>query len=214
MKVCDLEQGTPEWLAYRAGRLGASSIGDMLAKTKSGWGASRANLRARLIAERLTGAPLETYSNAAMQWGTATEPQARAMYEFMRDVVVQQVGYVDHPSIEMAGCSPDGLVDPLGLLEIKCPNTATHLETLLTGNFDGKYVLQCQWQMATTGRAWTDLVSFDPRLPAEMQLFIKRIDRDVALIADIEKEARVFLDEIESTIRQLKAKYTPIADAA
>jgi putative phage-type endonuclease len=207
MKIVDLVQNSPEWLAHRAGRLGASSIGDMLAKTKSGWGASRANLKARLIVERLTGLPVETYKNAAMQHGNDTEPQARAMYEFMRDVTVVQVGYVEHPTIPMAGCSPDGLVGDDGLLEIKCPGSATHIDILDGGSFDGRYVKQVQWQMGTTGRAWADLVSFDPRLPPEMQIHIWRVYRDDDLIAEFEKEARVFLADVDATIARLTAKY-------
>lgn len=207
-----IQQGTDEWRTYRAGRLGASSIGDMLAKTQKGWGASRANLAARLVAERLTGKPQDTFTNAAMQHGTETEPLARKMYEFMFDVTVEQVGYFDHPSIPMAGCSPDGLVGSDGLFEAKCPNTATHIATLLGGGFDKKYHLQCQWQMSVTGRKWADLVSFDPRLPEEMQIYRERVHRDDAMIAELEREARTFLAEVDQTISKLTAKYRhPIA---
>ena len=180
MKVIDCEQNSAEWLAARCGSLGASSIADMVAKTRTGWGASRFNLAARIVCERLTGTPQESYTNAAMQWGHDTEPQARAMYEFMRDVAVQQVGLVLHPSINKSHASPDGIVGDDGLIEIKCPNTATHIETLLSEDVEGKYVKQMQWQMACCGRAWCDFVSFDPRLPAEMQMFVQRVARDDA----------------------------------
>lgn len=207
MKIVDCQQGTPEWLAARCGSLGASSIADMMARTKSGWSASRANLAARLVCERLTGTPQESYTNAAMQWGHDTEPQARAMYEFMRDVAVQQVGLVLHPSINKSHASPDGLVGDAGLIEIKCPNTATHIETLLSEDVEGKYIKQMQWQMACCGRAWCDFVSFDPRLPAEMQMFVQRVPRDDDFIAELEREARLFLAEIDKTIATLSDKY-------
>jgi putative phage-type endonuclease len=207
MKVIDCEQNSAEWLAARCGSLGASSIADMVAKTRAGWGASRFNLAARIVCERLTGTPQESYTNAAMQWGHDTEPQARAMYEFMRDVAVQQVGLVLHPSINKSHASPDGLVGDDGLIEIKCPNTATHIETLLSEDVEGKYVKQMQWQMACCGRAWCDFVSFDPRLPAEMQMFVQRVRRDDEFIAELEREARLFLAEIDKTIATLSDKY-------
>lgn len=207
MKVIDCEQNSAEWLAARCGSLGASSIADMVAKTRTGWGASRFNLAARIVCERLTGTPQDSYTNAAMQWGHDTEPQARAMYEFMRDVAVQQVGLVLHPSINKSHASPDGLVGDDGLIEIKCPNTATHIETLLSEDVEGKYVKQMQWQMACCGRAWCDFVSFDPRLPAEMQMFVQRVPRDDEFIAELEREARLFLAEIDKTISTLSDKY-------
>jgi putative phage-type endonuclease len=214
MKILDIEQGSPEWLAARCGRVTASRIADLTAKTKSGWGASRANYAAELVAERLTGTPAEKFVSSAMAHGTEQEPQARALYEFMRDVEVVQVGFVLHPTIEMAGASPDGLVGDDGLIEIKCPNTATHIQTLLSGTIDGKYVKQMQWQMACTGRKWCDFVSFDPRLPAEMQSFIKRVPRDAVMIADLEKEVRAFLSEIDATLAQLTAKFSAAQVAA
>lgn len=207
MKIIECEQNSPEWMAARCGSLGASSIADMVAKTRTGWGASRFNLAARIVCERLTGSPQESYSNAAMQWGHDTEPKARKMYEFMRDVEVKQVGLVLHQAIDKSHASPDGLVGNDGLLEIKCPTTATHIETLLSDDVEGKYVKQMQWQMACTETGWCDFVSFDPRLPAEMQLFVKRVHRDDAMIFELEKEARIFLSEIDETIATLSAKY-------
>jgi putative phage-type endonuclease len=214
VKIIDCEQGSDEWKAHRAGSLGASSVADMVTTTRSGWGASRANLAARLICERLTGVPQESYVNAAMQWGTETEPQARQMYEFMRDTQVSQVGLVLHPTIDKSHASPDGIVGDDGLLEIKCPQSANHIETLLSEQIDGKYIKQMQWQMACCDRAWCDFVSFDPRLPADMQLFVKRVPRDAAMIAELEKEAKVFLSEIDDTIAKLQAKYQTTAIAA
>ena len=165
-----VEQGSPEWHAKRIGKVTASKIADMLTKTKAGWGAGRTNYRAQLVAERLTGIIADSYTNEAMQWGTATEPEARNAYCFYGNVDVTQIDFVDHPTIAMTGCSPDGYVDEHGLVEIKCPNTATHIQTLLGGSIPGKYQLQMLWQMACTGRQWCDFVSYDPRMPEDMQI--------------------------------------------
>lgn len=208
-----LLQGSEEWRHARLGKLTASRISDALARTKSGWGASRANLMAALICERLTGRPQETYTNAAMVHGIETEPQARTLYELIRDVEVVQVGFIDHPTIPMSGCSPDGLVGTDGLIEIKCPSSATHIDTLLSERIPDKYIKQVQFQMACTGRHWCDFVSFDPRLPAEMQLFIARVERDPVMIAELEAETRTFLAEIEDTLSKLAAKFR-FAEAA
>lgn len=202
-----MEQRSPEWFAHRMGRVTASKISDVMAQTKTGPGAARKNYAADLVAERLTGESREGYSNAAMQWGTDMEPAARAAYEFMTDATVQEVGFIDHPSILMAGCSPDGLVGDHGMVEIKCPNTATHIETLLTGKIDGKYIKQMQFQMACAGRSWCDFVSYDPRLPAEMQLFVKRVDRDAGMISDIGDAVAAFLAEVDDTVAELRARY-------
>lgn len=196
-------QGTEEWKLARLGKVTASKIADVVARTKTGWGASRANYAAQLIAERLTGVPTEGYVNAAMQHGTETEPQARAAYSFLTDNVVVETGFVEHPSIGMSGCSPDGLVGDDGLVEIKCPNTATHLETLLGAEIDGKYIKQMQWQMACTGRRWCDFVSFDPRLPVDLQMKVQRVEIDQTLIEALEKDVADFLSEIEVKLTAL-----------
>ena len=184
---------------------------DLTAKTKTGYSTSRANYAAELIAERLTGTRQESYSNAAMQWGNEKEPAARDLYSFMHDVTVEQVGLVMHPTISMACASPDGLVADEGLVEIKCPNTATHLDTLLNGTIDGKYIKQMQWQMACTGRRWCDFVSFDPRMPGEMQLFVQRVSRSDVLITELEGEVRAFLGEVDAKVHALKSRYLPQA---
>lgn len=202
----DLIQGTPEWLAARCGSLGASSLHDALARTKSGWGASRANLKARLVAERLTGIPQDTYQNDAMRWGIEHEAEARAAYSFFRDAEVAEVGLIPHPGIAGTHASPDGLVDDDGVLELKAPNTATHIDVLLNKTFPDKYVLQCQWQLACTGRLWADLCSFDPRMPGDLQLFVKRIPRDQPRIAALEAEVREFLSEVDATIAALTGR--------
>lgn len=196
-------QGSEEWMRARLGKLTASRIADAVAKTKTGWGASRANLRASLIAERLTGVPQESYNNAAMTWGTETEPQARGAYEFFHDVTVEEVGFIEHPEIPMAGASPDGYVGAEGLIEIKCPNTATQLDTLLSGAVPDKYHVQMQFQMACTGRQWCDFASFDPRLPERMRLFVRRFHRDTIRIAELERQARIFLEEVDVMMAEL-----------
>lgn len=203
----DIEQNTEAWKQIRLGKVTASRVADVVAKTKSGWGASRANYAAELIAERLTGEAAERFTNAAMQWGTDHEPDARATYEFFRDATVVEIGFVEHPSIAMSGASPDGLVETDGLVEIKCPNTATHLDTLLGQAVPAKYITQMQWQMACTGRKWCDFVSFDPRLPESMSLFVRRVERDDALIASLEKEVSVFLAELDEKLAKLNSLY-------
>jgi len=198
-----IEQGSPEWFAQRLGKVTASRVADVIAKTKTGYSTSRDNYMAQLVCERLTGTVAESFSNSAMQWGTETEPLARAAYEAHADVLVDEVPMITHPTIEATGASPDGLVGDSGLIEIKCPNTATHIDTLLTQTVPSKYNTQMQWQMACTGRQWCDFVSFDPRLPKELQLFVKRVDRNNNLIADLEMEVILFLTELENKIKKL-----------
>jgi len=198
-----MDQGTEEWFTIRIGKVTASRVADVIAKTKTGYSATRDNYMAQLVCERLTGQKGESFTNAAMQHGTDTEPLARAAYEALRDVLVDEVGFVPHPSIIMAGASPDGLVGEDGLLEIKCPNTATHIETLLSQSVPGKYNTQMQFQMACTGRQWCDFVSFDNRLPDKLQLFVKRVPRDNEFIKQMEDEVVKFLNELDIKIAQL-----------
>lgn len=203
----DLIQGSEAWLAARVGKVTASRVADVIAKTKTGYGASRANYMAELIAERLTGQPAERFKNAAMAWGTEKEPDARAAYVFMRDLDVTEVGFVPHPRLAMTGASPDGLVGADGMVEIKCPNTATHIETLIGQSVAGKYITQMQWQMACADRAWCDFVSFDPRMPEAMQLFVQRVPRDASAIIDLEAEVAGFLRELDDKADRLAALY-------
>lgn len=198
-----MEQGSDLWLEARRGKVTASRIADLTAKTKSGWGASRKNYEAQLISEILTGAVAESYSNSAMLHGTETEPAARAAYEFMQEVDVVEVGFVDHPTIEGTGASPDGLVGEDGMLEIKCPNTATHIDTLLVQKVPSKHNKQMQWQMACAGREWCDFVSYDNRLPANLNMFCARIRRDDKLIAELEKDVADFIAEMRVKIEAL-----------
>jgi len=202
-----MEQGSQEWMAIRLGKVTASRVADVMAKTKSGPSASRTNYMAQLLCERLTGNPTECFTNAAMAHGTATEPEARLAYSFHHDADVTEIAFVDHPTIAMAGASPDGLIGNDGLLEIKCPNTATHLDTLASGKPAGKYVTQMQWQMACTGRQWCDFASYDPRLPEHLRLFVTRIPRDGEMIAAMEAEVTAFLGELDARIEDLNTRY-------
>ena len=201
--MTEIIQGTEEWFAARIGKVTASRLSDVMARTKTGYGASRANYMTELVLERLTGRRAEGYTNAAMQWGIDTEADAKAAYEFRTNAEIVSVGFIDHPLIDMTGASPDGLIGEDGLIEIKCPNSATHIDYLLTGMVPKKYDLQMQWQMACTGRQWCDFVSYDPRLPPNLSMLVKRIDRDNDLIAEMEIEVREFLDEVTRTVELL-----------
>lgn len=207
MSAHEVAQGTDDWQALRLGKVTASRIADLMARTRTGWGTSRTNYMAELVAERLTGVKSEGFSNAAIKWGLEMEPQARDAYVFFADADVTQIGFVDHPRIAMTGASPDGLVGDAGLVEIKCPLTATHIETLLTASVREKYLFQMQWQMACTGRQWCDFVSYDPRMPERMRYFCQRMPRNDRLIADLEREVSEFLREVADKVAALQAKY-------
>lgn len=200
-------QLSDEWFAARRGKVTASRVSDVVAKTRNGWGASRANYAAELIAERLTGATVERYRNAAMQHGVDTEPEARDNYSLITGIEVTEVGFIDHPKIGMSGASPDGLCGEDGMVEIKCPQTATHIDTLLGTSLQERYVLQMQWQMACAGRQWCDFVSYDPRMPETMQLFIKRVHRDDTRIDALASAIRKFLAEIDEKVAALQDAY-------
>lgn len=205
----EIEQGTAAWLKIRSGKATASRIADIMAQGKGGApSASRANYRAQLIAERLTGEPSEEgYKNAIMERGNELEPQARALYGFHVDEPLSQVAFIDHQTIPMSGASPDCLVGEHGQAEFKCPNTATHIDWLDGGSIPSKYILQMQWNLACTGRRWFDFVSFDLRLPAEMQLFTKRIPRDAQAIVAIERAVQEFLAEVDAKAESLRRAY-------
>lgn len=203
----DIEQRSAEWFAERCGKVTASKIADMMARTQKGWGASRANYAAQLVCERLTGTVEPSYTNAAMQWGNDWEPAAREDYGLLVGEFVEEVGFVHHPSIGMSGASPDGLVGDDGLVEIKCPNSATHIATLRGEPIADKYIKQMQWQMACTGRQWCDFASYDPRLPERMRLHVIRVPRDQPMIDDIEAHVQDFLTEVAATVADLEARY-------
>jgi len=198
---------SPEMIAARLGKLTASRIADATAKTAGGkWGASRANYMAELIAERLTGVQADRFVSKEMLWGIETEPQARAAYEFLHDATVAPMGFVEHPAIAMSGASPDGAVGADGLLEIKCPNTSTHIDFLLSDEVDLKYRKQMLWQMSCTGRRWCDFASFDPRMPTELQLRVRRFAWDDKIVAELEADAKQFLAELAARESALRAQ--------
>lgn len=199
----DNVQGTQAWHELRCGKITASRINDIMATGKSGEAASRVNYRAELVAERLTGKQEEGFKSGPMQWGNDCEPFAIAAYEARKGLFVERVAFVCHPKIANAGASPDALVDIDGLLEIKCPNTATHIANLTGANIKREYLLQMQWQMACTGRLWCDFMSFDPRLPDDLQTKIVRVERDNALIAQIEAEVLQFDAEVTALVNKL-----------
>jgi len=197
-------QGSPEWFAARCGNVTASRISDIVAQTKSGYAASRANYMSQLLCERLTGTVEESFQNEAMKWGTMQEPFARAAYEALNNLFVDEVGYIPHPVIEHAGASPDGLVRLDGMIEIKCKSTANHIETILSGKVPKNHYDQMQWQIACTGRDWCDYVCYDPRMPHEhLKLFVKQVVRDDKYIAELEREVIKFLGELQSKIDSL-----------
>jgi putative phage-type endonuclease len=199
-----VEQRTDEWFKSRLGKVTASRIADVVARTRTGYAASRANYMAQLVCERLTGKQAESFSNAAMEWGVEQEGPARDAYSAKVGELVTEVGFISHPTIPMAGASPDGLVGTNGCVEIKCPSTATHIEYLFDRDPPQKYFYQMQWQMACTGTEWCDWVSYDPRLPAELQLLVVRIPRDTDCITILEKEVSEFLAELDGKVSKLK----------
>jgi putative phage-type endonuclease len=198
-----MEQRTDDWFAARLGKVTASRVADVIAKTKTGYGAGRANYAADLVVERLTGQKASSFSNAAMEWGTQTEPQAKAAYAAKTGILVEDVGFIDHPTVAMSGASPDGFAED-GLIEVKCPNTATHLEYVLAELPPLKYFTQMQWQMACTGRPWCDFASFDPRLNERLQLLVVRVPRDDDYIKMLEQEVTTFLQELDDKLNKLE----------
>ena len=199
-----IEQGSDTWHQMRLGKVSASRMAELLAKTKTGaFAASRAKYMAQLLCERMTGEPTEFFTSQAMQRGVDVEPVARAAYEAENLTSVEQVAWVEHPTIPMAGCSPDGLVGEHGLIEIKCKEIHNHLDSILNDKIDPDHQSQMMWQMCVTGRQWCDYVCFDDRAPEGLQLFVKRLHRDEEKIKQMEDEVRTFLKDLESMIQKL-----------
>jgi len=207
-----IEQRTEEWFKQRLGKVTASRISDVIAKTKTGVSTSRQNYLVQLVSERLTGKKGDSFVNQAMLDGIERESAARELYMQTRGVSVTEVGFFDHPTIAMSGASPDGAVNAeedgkyAGLIEIKCPIETTHTNTLMSKSVPSKYMPQIQWQMASVSPnvKWVDFISFNPNFPDTMQLFVARVERDNAYIAELEAEVIKFLDEVEQTIIKLK----------
>lgn len=201
----DVEQRSADWFAARCGSLGASQIADALSKTKDGKpGSTSTSLRAKLVVERLTGIQEDGFKNSAMQWGIDTEDAARLAYEARTGDFVIETGLHKHPFIQGTHASPDGLLGDLGLIEIKCPNSGTHIETIKTAKIATKYIYQMQWQMRCANREWCDFVSYDPRMPEGLRLWVKRVDRDDAKIAELEEGVSAFLASVDADVSILK----------
>lgn len=211
------EQRTPEWFASRIGKLTASKLADAIARTRSGYGASRANYMTDLMIERLTGRPTPYYSNQAMQWGTDQESPAGSLYEQVTLDEIIEVGLIDHPTIPMTAASPDGLIGDDGLIEIKCPNSATHAKFVIDRKIPDKYIKQMMWQMECTGRNWCDFVMYDPRFHPDFDadnplvplfskhtLIIERVERDDELLEELRAEVVKFLAELDEMVKAFK----------
>lgn len=198
-----VEQGSELWHELRLGHVTASNVADVMAKGKSGEAITRKKYKMRIVAERLTKQRQESYSNAAMEWGVEQEPFARMAYEVKNNSLVDKTGFWPHPTIEWVGVSPDGLVDNDGLVEIKCPNTTTHIDWVFDGKVPAEYVKQIQCQLWVTGRQWCDFISFDPRLPERNQLFVVRCYRNDELIDEMQNEVLIFLDEVQQIVERL-----------
>jgi putative phage-type endonuclease len=200
----NVDQGTPEWLAARTGQVTASRVKDVVGKLKNGKeSAARASYKLEMLSEILTGKAVEHFVSMAMDFGSENEPLARACYEIEKGVEVERIGYVKHPAIERAGASPDGLVGDDGLVEIKVPNTTTHLQYLIAEEVPSDYIPQMMWQMACTGRQWCDFVSYDPRLPSDFGLFVIRLHRDDKQIGEMEREVERFIVEVNEMAERL-----------
>lgn len=200
-----MEQGSPEWFAAKCGKVSASHIGELMARTQKGWGAPRRHYLDRLVAERITGRPTAQKSVASLDRRLEMEPEARVAYEFYSDNEVIEVGFIEHPTIPNAGASPDGLIGDDGGLELKCCDTPAHIEMITTGVIDKGYIYQCDFGMACTGRPWWDFGSYDPTMPEELKLWVKRIPRDEARIAEIEAAVIQFLSEVDAKVEQVMA---------
>ena len=202
-----VQQGTPEWHQLRLGKVTASRVADILAKTKTGPSASRGNYLIELALQRVTKTIEESYTNAAMEWGTQTEPQARVAYEVKTGNFVDQVAFIDHPTIAGFGCSPDGIVGDSGLIEIKCPyQSAIHWGYIKSNEPPNKYFIQMQAQMAVTGAKWCDFVSFDPRMPERSQLLIVSVPIDREFILFMEAEIKQFLSEVDKEVQLMEKR--------
>lgn len=201
-----MEQRSDEWFEARLGKVTASKIADVMSTLKTGKEAiTRKNYRIQLVSERLTNKKADSFINDAMRIGIEREDDARTTYIFKHNDV-EEIGFVDHPTIPMTGASPDGLVGDDGLIEIKSPLATTHTDTIISGEAPSKYIPQMQWQMACTGRKWCDFVSFNPDFPESLQLFVVRVERDDTLIKELEDGVQKFLSEVDDTINQLQEK--------
>ena len=204
-------QGTDEWRQARCGSVGASDAPRVVRRTKTGYSADRDSLMAEKVLERLTNTPFEKYKTQSMLQGTAREPEARLLYSMVRGVEVMEAGLVSHLAVKGSHASPDGYVSSGGLIEIKCPEPATHLDTLLGETISNDHIVQMQWQMACAVMPWCDYVSFNPDFPPAMQLWIKRVHRDPKFISELEREIAIFIRELEAKVNKLSRRYAMAA---
>jgi putative phage-type endonuclease len=203
--MVNLEQGSDEWKQARLGHVTASCVADVMAKGKGGAEAvTRKKYKMRLVAERVTGQGQESFTNSSMEWGIMQEPFARQQYEVSRETFVEKTGFWKHQKYDWIGVSPDGLVGNDGLIEIKCPNSTTHLDYLIANQVPTEYYKQMQCQMWVTNRQWCDFVSYDPRIRSNKnKLFVKRCVRDDVFIAEMEAEVLKFLKEVDDLLINL-----------
>lgn len=204
--VVDAEQRSPAWFAARLGRLTGSRACDMLATIKAGEAAARRDLRMQLVCERLTGQLQEdAFINAAMQRGIDCEPLAFAAYEGASGLLTQRTGFLASTE-HQTGCSLDGHVGDFdGIVELKCPKSATHLKYLRSSGVPSDHLPQILHNLWVSGAAWCDFVSFDDRFPLNLQLFRVRVDRDEKVIADYASKALAFLDEVDRDVQAVKS---------
>ena len=208
-----MEQGTQEWFSARLGKVTGSCFQKVLSGRQTA-----ATYKMELVSERLTGQSPPQVSSKAMAWGHEHEDKARIAYSLFlldkdddRASQIKQVGFVDHPEVDGAGCSPDGLVGDDGVIEIKCPYThKNHLRTLMTREVPKEYVAQCQGAMWVLGKSYCDFISYHPHFGSSMELCVLRLERSDEYIANLCKSVQVFLDEIEVVIKQLKERYSNV----
>lgn len=199
--IKDIAQGSEAWLTMRLGWITASRFKDVKA---AGAGKTRKSYMYQLAAEAITGDRVESYSNEYMEWGTLTEPQARATYEFVSGNTVEEVSFIKLNDTNKIGCSPDSLVGDDGMVEFKCPKTTTQIETFLSGKMPTGHAAQVQGQLWVAQREWCDFVSFDPRIDGDASYFIQRQQRDEKLIKEISEACFKFEDELKEMIITLK----------
>lgn len=202
-QISNAIQGSEEWQLDRIGKATASRFNDILAFTRNGFGAARKNYAAELVAEILTGVRSDNYKSKSMEWGTETEPVARLQYQLVTGNEVEETGFWSHDTLP-AGASPDGLVNHDGILEIKCPNTATHIETLTTQQIPKQYIPQVQGQLWITEKLWCDFVSYDPRLPENAQLVVIRVSRDEQYILELQEKVEEFMLDVQKQVRLIQ----------
>tara|TARA_R110002153_G_C13081115_1_gene474384 strand:- start:15 stop:638 length:624 start_codon:yes stop_codon:yes gene_type:complete len=204
-----MEQRSKEWFQARLSKVTASNIDNVIVKVKNGESTYKRKYRMQLITEALTNKNVPVFVNDAMRWGTDHEDEARDLYIDKKGLLkgedVTELGFVDHPTVNMSGASPDGLVGLNGLIEIKCPTPTTHTELLMTRNIPKKWIYQMQWQMACMPeREWCDFVCYHPHFDGEQKMLIIRVERDGDLITRLERDVQDFVTEVQDSVKFIK----------